>query len=1025
MANEVFEKRILRSPLEPKIKNWLWLRTVNGHPVLSEYMNGEWASIIGDISTYDIEDKAARDALSDMFGSVSYDSVSHKLNFYSSYGTTRLLGSVDVTQFDVSGGYEPPVGGIPKNDLASDVRDSLSKADTALQVQQQSDWSEDDDDAPGFIKNKPDISNLATKTELNSKQDVINDLAAIRSGAAAGATAAQPSDIPNDLGDLTNNAGYTKNLGTITGITMNGASKGTSGVVDLGTVITAHQDISGKANTADLATVATSGSYADLSNKPTIPTVDTTLASGSTNAAQSGAVYTALAGKQATLVSGTNIKTVNNESILGSGNLTITGEKGDKGDTGNVTLTDGDLDSLTIYNGLDYATNDSDAVLTAYQGYVLGCRSIGIGTYGQAWKRSQLHPSVFPWIWNETISGDSIVKPIFHIGNGNFIDAVGAEITLEGTAADTPTFSQSSGTVEGGTVITITPSTGELLYVKVGSGSPIVTESAQSVTINQASVTVEAWCATYGGESTHVTNTYTAAAPNTPTFSPSTDGDVSRSTSLTVTPASGCQLYYQINGGAWQNTNADVAFTATILATGYSYSIKAKSYNANTQMYSEEVSKTYTIARPASPTMTDNASAVERGGSITINRNNESGTIHYTVNGGTEQTSSSSSVSVTLPTQSTTVAAWVEDSNNEVSETVTKQYTMAALASPTFSPAAGEVVEGASVSISAASGTTIYYTTDGSTPTSSSTQYSSAITLNTATTIKAIAVDQYGSSAVAESAYTIKEDAIIIDTTDATASVTLGYKDTSDVSQTVTFNLDSAVDSPVGSGKRNTIVINSTNFPDLNTSKQFSSISFSDKTKVKRIYGGGAIIPAGSQTYNGASALVYFEGNNGASAASMYRTFYSTPSGAVFKVSGTADTFQEPFRCSNINGSQVIDITGLVPYNSNGFSNCNTIVYNQKGSTLKINGSFKIASNATKKDVVYGTNGVTVKNLEIHSDTPPDLTVDWFAGLVAQASAQNTTISLKVPAGKIDTYKAASGWSTYANHANVEWGEIS
>ena len=42
------------------------------------------------------------------------------------------------------------------------------------------------------------------------------------------------------------NKGYTSNVGTITGITMNGASKGTSGVVDLGTVITAHQDISGK-----------------------------------------------------------------------------------------------------------------------------------------------------------------------------------------------------------------------------------------------------------------------------------------------------------------------------------------------------------------------------------------------------------------------------------------------------------------------------------------------------------------------------------------------------------------------------------------------------------------------------------------------------------------------------------------------------------------------------------------------------------------------------------------------------------
>ena len=40
--------------------------------------------------------------------------------------------------------------------------------------------------------------------------------------------------------------GFTKNLGTITEVKMNGASKGTSGVVDLGTVITEHQDISGK-----------------------------------------------------------------------------------------------------------------------------------------------------------------------------------------------------------------------------------------------------------------------------------------------------------------------------------------------------------------------------------------------------------------------------------------------------------------------------------------------------------------------------------------------------------------------------------------------------------------------------------------------------------------------------------------------------------------------------------------------------------------------------------------------------------
>jgi len=54
---------------------------------------------------------------------------------------------------------------------------------------------------------------------------------------------------------------YTTNTGTITGITMNGASKGTSGVVDLGTVITSHQDISGK---ADKVSSATSGNFAAL-----------------------------------------------------------------------------------------------------------------------------------------------------------------------------------------------------------------------------------------------------------------------------------------------------------------------------------------------------------------------------------------------------------------------------------------------------------------------------------------------------------------------------------------------------------------------------------------------------------------------------------------------------------------------------------------------------------------------------------------------------------------------------------------
>lgn len=40
--------------------------------------------------------------------------------------------------------------------------------------------------------------------------------------------------------------GYTTNQGTITGIRMNNSTVGTSGLIDLGTVLTQHQDISGK-----------------------------------------------------------------------------------------------------------------------------------------------------------------------------------------------------------------------------------------------------------------------------------------------------------------------------------------------------------------------------------------------------------------------------------------------------------------------------------------------------------------------------------------------------------------------------------------------------------------------------------------------------------------------------------------------------------------------------------------------------------------------------------------------------------
>ena len=76
---------------------------------------------------------------------------------------------------------------------------------------------------------------------------------------------ALPADthIPTDVSELNNDAGY----------------------------LTEHQDISGKANTADLSAVATSGSYNDLSNKPTIPTVPTKVSAFTNDASYTNEQY--------------------------------------------------------------------------------------------------------------------------------------------------------------------------------------------------------------------------------------------------------------------------------------------------------------------------------------------------------------------------------------------------------------------------------------------------------------------------------------------------------------------------------------------------------------------------------------------------------------------------------------------------------------------------------------------------------------------------------------------------------------
>ena len=81
-------------------------------------------------------------------------------------------------------------------------------------------------------------------------------------------------------------------------------------------------------------------------------------------------------------------------------------------------------------------------------------------------------------------------------------------------------------------------------------------------------------------------------------------------------------------------------------------------------------------------------------------------------------------------------------------------------ATPVFSPAGGTYTGSVEVSISTTSaGASVYYTLDGSTPTTASTQYTGPISLSETTTVKAIAGGTgFTNSAVTEATYTIEGD---------------------------------------------------------------------------------------------------------------------------------------------------------------------------------------------------------------------------------------------------------------------------
>jgi Chitobiase/beta-hexosaminidase C-terminal domain/Legume lectin domain len=134
--------------------------------------------------------------------------------------------------------------------------------------------------------------------------------------------------------------------------------------------------------------------------------------------------------------------------------------------------------------------------------------------------------------------------------------------------------------------------------------------------------------------------------------------------------------------------------------------------------------------------------------------------IYYTTDGSLPTTSSAVyNGAITVGIGTTTVQAIAVAPNTPQSAVSKATYVINSLtAAPVFSPAVGSYSSPTSVSISdSTSGAVIYYTTDGTTPTTASAVYSSPILVGTGTTtLRALAVAPGGAqSAVASATYSV------------------------------------------------------------------------------------------------------------------------------------------------------------------------------------------------------------------------------------------------------------------------------
>ena len=241
----------------------------------------------------------------------------------------------------------------------------------------------------------------------------------------------------------------------------------------------------------------------------------------------------------------------------------------------------------------------------------------------------------------------------------------------------------------------------------------------------------------------------------TPVFVPAA-GPITNKTPVSITTVTPNATIYYTTNGTTPTTNSRVYTNPVILSGGNI--LEAMDIAAG---YANGLVGTavYTTALVTTPTFSPSGGAITNKTWVSISNATPGAVIHYTTN-GKDPTSSSTTYSKALQLSggATLKAIGIAKGySNSVVASLT--YTTAQTAKPIFNPAGGPIVNGTTIQIACATpGSAVYYTTNGSYPTTKSQIYFLPMKINGGIVFGAIAAaNGYSNSDLQTAFYTISQ----------------------------------------------------------------------------------------------------------------------------------------------------------------------------------------------------------------------------------------------------------------------------